>query len=71
MEDAYEILARNKGKEESFSDVIRRISGKKDIMKFAGAWEHMSDKDAEDRKKGILKLRKEETNELFRKVKKI
>ena len=71
MEDAYEMLARRKGKEESFSDVIRRVVGKeKNIMRFAGAWKDMSDKEAERMKKHIKDLNKRATKELFQRLKK-
>ena len=64
MDDAYEILKRNKKEGESFSDVIRRTMPKKDIMKFAGRWK---DIDTEKMKKDIQKLRKQSTMELLRK----
>ena len=63
MEDAYELLAQNKRKEESFSEVIRRLA-KKDIMQFAGAWK-MSKKEAEELKKGIRDDRLRETKKLL------
>jgi len=70
MDDAYNILLRKKQKEESFSDVIRRIAGnKKDIMNFAGAWKDLSDKDTEVIKKTIMDLRKNSTLELKKKIK--
>ena len=70
MEDAYEILSRNKAKNESFSQVIRRtMKRKKDIMEFAGAWKNISDEEAEKMKSNILKLRKNSTKELMEKYK--
>lgn len=39
MEDAYEALKACKGEDESFSDTIRRIAGKKrDLSRFFGIW---------------------------------
>ena len=71
MDDAYELLVRRKNKNESFSDVIRReIGGKKvDIMQFAGAWNSISDKDADDMKKTITFFRAKANKELMRKLK--
>lgn len=70
MEDAYKLLLRKKHKYESFSDVIRRITGKKkDIMKFAGAWKDISEEDVESIKKDILSIRKRATSEVLKKLK--
>ena len=67
MDDAYNLLAQRKHEGESFSEVIRRVMGTKtDIMKFAGAWENVSEKDAEDMKRNIRELRKKSTRELFK-----
>ena len=42
MDDAYELLKKAKGKNESFSDVIRRDYSKKKTMKeFFGAWKDL------------------------------
>jgi len=64
MDDAYELLKRNKNKGESFSDVIRRTAPKKNILKYAGIWKDM---DTEKMKKRILRLRKQSTEDLIRK----
>ncbi len=70
MDDVYDKLTARKGAHESFSDVIRRtLEGKKDIMEFAGAWKDMSDKDFEELKESVEKLRKSSTDELLRKFK--
>ena len=47
MEDAYERLARLKNKDESFSDVIRRITEKKrgNLADCAGLWADWPEKD--------------------------
>lgn len=56
MKDAYEALVKEKKTDESFSDVIRRLtSKKKSIMDFAGILE---DKEAEKIKKTIYEMRK-------------
>ena len=70
MEDAYELLAKKKAEGESFSDVIRRVVSKeKDIMQFAGAWKHISDKEADQMKKHIKDLNKRSTRELLQRLK--
>ncbi|MBI2672538.1 antitoxin VapB family protein [Candidatus Woesearchaeota archaeon] len=70
MDDAYEILLRKKHNGESFSEVIRRITGvKRELMKFAGTWNDISNKDAEKMKEQILILRKKSTSELLKKLK--
>ena len=67
MDDAYELLSANKQKDESFSDVIRRIAAKKDISQFAGSWK-MSDKEADKVKDAILELRAGGISALKRRV---
>lgn len=55
MDDAYELLARAKLPEESFSDTIRRVIGEDDdIERFFGCW---SDEFAESVKKNIEERR--------------
>lgn len=44
---------------------------KKDIMKFAGAWNHLSDKEIKEMKNTISKLRKKSTIELFNRIKEL
>lgn len=71
MEDAYKLLLNRKYKYESFSKVIRRILSKdKDIMKYAGAWKHLSDKEVEDMKGRIASIRRKSTIELLKKLNK-
>lgn len=43
-EEAYERLKAKKEKNESFTDVINRVTGKRDIMEFAGI---LSDEEGE------------------------
>ena len=62
-------MARNKRKDESFSEELRRIVPKKgNIMECAGLWSDMSDKDAEDMKNSIKQLRKESAKSLLRRI---
>jgi len=69
MDDAYGLLVRNKNKDESFSEELRRILPKKgNILDCAGLWSDMSDKDAEDMKKTIKQLRKESAKSLLRRI---
>ena len=69
-EDAYEILRRHKVKDESFSEVIKREFAKKgDIMKFAGAWSHLSDKEISEIKKNIKDTKRRFTKEILERSK--
>ena len=43
MDDVYELLVRNKTKNESFSDVIRKNFSKKNPIDFFGAWSDLTD----------------------------
>lgn len=71
MEDAYRMLSNMKYKNESFSEVIRRIGEeKKDIMKFAGAWKHLDEKEIKNMKERIESIRKRSTRELLKKLEK-
>lgn len=65
MDDAYELLVMHKGKDESFSDVIRKeFSKKKDIKSYAGVWSDLSDKDVLEIKENIKKYKKATTKSL-------
>lgn len=70
--EAYEALASEKNKDESFSEVILRTHRKKgnveDIMKFAGAWSDMSEETAENIKKHIEKIDKASMKRIAQKV---
>ncbi len=56
--DAYDALAREKKKGESFSQLIIRTHKKKgDISRFIGAWSDMSDETADRIKKHIEEMR--------------
>ncbi|MBI4155311.1 antitoxin VapB family protein [Candidatus Woesearchaeota archaeon] len=59
MDDAYELLVRNKKTNESFSQELRRILPKKrSIMEFAGAWADVTEEEAERMKKTIMDYRR-------------
>ncbi|MGQ9470053.1 MAG: antitoxin VapB family protein [Nitrososphaerales archaeon] len=48
-DEAYKRLKRLKGKKESFTDIILRLSeGKGNILTHAGKWKDMNDREAED-----------------------
>jgi len=69
MDDVYELLARNKKPNESFSEELRRLVPKKgSIMECAGLWTHISDKEIEDLKKSIKQLRKDSYKSLLRRI---
>ena len=71
--EAYEALANDKGKDESFSEVILRTHKKKgnvdDVMKFVGAWSHIPDKVIDDMKKDIESMRKHSARRLLERTK--
>ena len=72
MEDVYKMLLARKKARESFSDVIRRtVKEKKDIMEFAGAWKDMSNKDVEEIKENIRKVRKKSSAEWTKRIKRL
>lgn len=69
MDEVYNLLARNKRQNESFSQEIRRlICKKKSISEFAGAWK-MSEKDADEMKTIIRNMKEDTTNHILKKVK--
>ena len=70
MEDAYEVLARNKRNNESFSDLIRRTFKKGSIMEFAGAWSDMGEKEAANLKSRLEKFRELSDKEFSAKLRK-
>jgi predicted CopG family antitoxin len=62
MEDAYELLKQEKVKNESFSDVIRKvIPKKKSIWDFVGAWSDVPDEKIEELHEFIEKSRHEKS----------
>lgn len=59
MEDAYQRLKTLKGAEESFSDIVRRLTSEKgSILEFAGAWKDLSKKEIEELKRKLMEGRK-------------
>ncbi len=70
--EAYETLASEKKKDESFSEVILRTHKKKGswevVSKFIGAWEHVPDEVIEDMKRNMDKLSKNSMKSVARKV---
>lgn len=58
MDDAYELLARSKRKDESFSDVVRREFSKQgSIIDCAGILSDLTDKQVEEMENAIKKSR--------------
>ena len=56
-EEAYNRLKRLKGKNESFTDVILKLGeGHGDIMRYAGAWKDMTNKEAADIAEKLRKM---------------
>ena len=59
MDDAYDMLTALKVPGESFSEEIRRLTETKgSIMEFAGAWNDLSESDAETIKTRIKERRR-------------
>ena len=70
MNDVYELLARNKRKDESFSDMLRKEYSKKgSILDLAGAWSDLSDKDAMEMEKAIKKSREYTRKHVMERIK--
>ncbi len=65
-EEAYRILQSKKEKEESFSKVIVRLSGKKNLASFFGA---LSEKSAKDLKKEVELARKRHKKRHLKRIK--
>ncbi|NQV91345.1 hypothetical protein HQ489_02630 [Candidatus Woesearchaeota archaeon] len=59
MDDVYEKLISLKKSDESFSDQIRRLTEKGNIMELAGAWNDLNKSDAEKMKAKLLEKRKD------------
>ena len=65
MEEVYKMLAKNKRKDESFSDAIRRVlAKKKNFIEFAGAWE-LSEEDHGKMTKAVKKFDQKLTEEVI------
>lgn len=57
-DEVYERLKALKGPSESFSDELRRLTSRRSIWDFAGAWNLVSDAEAKKIKGNIKALRK-------------
>jgi predicted CopG family antitoxin len=56
-DEAYRKLKRLKEKSESFTQVILRLSeGRGDILRHAGSWKDMTDKEADDLMQTLRKM---------------
>lgn len=55
---------------QSYNEIIEKMAEekitRKDVMSLAGAWNHVDDKDIENMKESIHKLRKSSTKELLK-----
>ena len=70
MDDAYELLARQKKPNESFSEEIRRLVPKKgNIMECAGLWADISDEQAKQMEEAIKKSRQYTRKHVMEKLK--
>lgn len=63
-EEAYERLRMRKEKNESFTDVINRVTGKKDIMELAG----ILSKEEGEKLKSYIKERRKASREFSNKI---
>lgn len=71
-EDVYHILAREKFKDESFSEVIKRlVKSRGKLSDCAGLWKDLSEKEVEEIKEQIEKLRQSSKRSLERRLGKI
>jgi predicted CopG family antitoxin len=57
-EDTYELLKRMKMGEESFSDTIRRLAGRRRLSDCAGLWSDVPEEEMAALVEGILDLRR-------------
>ncbi|HII16305.1 TPA: hypothetical protein HA361_00150 [Candidatus Woesearchaeota archaeon] len=58
MDDVYELLVKNRHKDESFSDVIRKnLSKSNDVMEVVGLWSDLSPDEFRIIEKTVSRLR--------------
>ena len=57
-DDVYELLTKMKLKNESFSDTIRRLAKRRDLIDCAGAWSDVSENEMKSFSEGLSELRK-------------
>jgi predicted CopG family antitoxin len=55
-EDAYDLLDRMKNKDESFSEVIRRLAKRRSIADYAGLWADVSNEEMDAYLKVVREL---------------
>jgi predicted CopG family antitoxin len=67
-QDAYDLLARQKKRGESFSDVVRRLAGKRSPMVFVGAWADIPEKEIRAMKPDIRSWKRSADKDLARKL---
>jgi len=71
-EDVYYLLAREKFKDESFSEVIKRlVKSRGKLIDCAGLWKNLTDDDIQEIKNQIKKLRESSKLSLKRRIGKI
>ncbi len=58
MDDVYERIKTLKAPGESFSDILRRITSKVDIMEFAGSWKDITDEELKKIESKLSDMRK-------------
>ena len=71
-EDVYHLLAREKFKDESFSEVIKRlVKTRGKLIDCAGLWKNLTDEDIQEMKNQIKKIRESSKKTLKRRTGKI
>ena len=56
-DDVYELLTKMKLKNESFSDTIRRLAKRRDLVDCAGAWSDVPEEEMKEYEEGIREQR--------------
>jgi predicted CopG family antitoxin len=56
-DDVYELLTKMKMKNESFSDTIRRLAKRRDLVDCAGAWSDVPEEEMKAYEEGIREQR--------------
>jgi len=56
-DDVYELLTKMKLKNESFSDTIRRLAKRRDLVDCAGAWSDVTEEEMKEYEEGIREQR--------------
>ena len=63
-DDVYELLTKMKTKNESFSDTIRRLAKRRNLVDCAGGWADVPEKDVKAIEEAIEELREKANKEL-------